>query len=72
MDFANKAELIEFIKNQCGVELKNIDNFCGEDPELLYTEIPKRYIRPVLSLCHKYGIQTNEHCKDAYWIYLKN
>lgn len=72
MNFKNKQDLINFIKNQCNVELQNIDGFCGENPDLLYTEIPKDHKNSVLSVCCKYGIQTNEHVNNKYWIYLTN
>jgi hypothetical protein len=68
--FANKAELIEFIKNQTNAELENIDGFCGDNPKLLYAEIPKGKERAVLSVCRQYGIETNEHVHGKYWFYL--
>ncbi len=72
MDFKNKQELIDFIKNQCNVELQNINNFCGQNPDLLYTEIPRNHKNLVLSVLNRNGIQTNEHLNNKYWIYLKN
>ena len=71
-EFESKAELIEFIKQQTNVELKNIDGFCGDDPDLLYAEIPREERNLVLSVCKKYGIETNEHLDGRYWFYVKS
>jgi hypothetical protein len=70
--FNSKQELIDFIKAQCKVELKNIDNFCGNNPDFLYAEIPQKYKNSVLSLCNKYGIEINEHLNNKYWFYIAN
>lgn len=70
MNFTNKQDLIDFIKNQTNVELKNIDGFCGENPQILYAEIPKKHRNAVLSVCRKYGIETCEHLNGKYWFYL--
>lgn len=72
MTFASKQDLIYFVKEQCGIELKNIYGYLGECEFLLYTEIPKTHKISVLSLLSKYGIQTNEHLNNKYWIYLIN
>jgi hypothetical protein len=69
--FESKAELIEFIKQQTSIELKNVDGFCGDNPDLLYAEIPRKERSLVLSVCKKYGIKTNEHLNGKYWFYLK-
>lgn len=69
--FESKAELIEFIKQQTNVELKNIDGFCGDNPDLLYAEILREMRNLVLSVCKKYGIETNEHLNGRYWFYVK-
>ena len=71
MKFKRKADLVAFIEKHTGVELKNIDGFCGDDPDLLYAEIPKKHLNAVLSLCHKRGIETNEHLHNRYWFYVK-
>lgn len=71
MKFDSKADLVAFIKKQTGVELKNIDGFCGDNPDLLYAEIPKNRKNEILALCHKYGIETNEHVHNQYWFYVK-
>lgn len=70
MRFESKADLVAFIKKQTGVELKNIDGFCGDNPDLLYAEIPKNRKNEILALCHKYGIETNEHVHNQYWFYV--
>jgi hypothetical protein len=70
--FEDKAELIEFIRQQTNIELKNIDGFCGDNPDLLYAEIPRKERNLVLSICEKYGIETNEHLNGRYWFYVKD
>lgn len=72
MDFSTKQELIDFIKSQLNVELQNIDGYCGNEPDLLYAEVPRAHKNAVLDLCRKHGIETNEHVKRKYWFYLKN
>lgn len=72
MNFSSKQELIDFIKKQTNVELQNVDNFCGANPDLLYAEIPRNHRNSVLSLCRKYGIETNEHVNGKWWFYLNN
>ena len=69
--FESKSELIEFIKQQTNVELKNIDGFLGDNPNLLYAEIPREKRNIVLSICRKHGIETNEHLNGRYWFYVK-
>lgn len=71
MTFESKADLVAFIKKQTNVELKNIDGFCGDNPDLLYAEIPKNRKNCILSLCRKHGIETNEHIRNHYWFYVK-
>lgn len=71
MEFDSKESLIEFIKEQLGVELINIDGFCGDDPDLLYAEIPRKHKNAILSFCRKHGIETNEHLSNRYWFYVK-
>lgn len=72
MNFRNKSELIAFIKDQCGVELQEESGSLNDDPELLYTEIPRKYKNSVLSVLKKYGIETNEHLNGKFWLYLIN
>lgn len=72
MNFSNKQELIDFIKEQTNVDLKNIDNFCGDNPDLLYAEITRNHRGSVLSLCRKHCIETNEHVNGKWWFYLNN
>jgi hypothetical protein len=69
--FESKAALIEFIKQQTNVELKNIDGFCGDNPDLLYAEVPSEKRNLVLSVCDKYGIETCQHVNGKYWFYVK-
>lgn len=71
MTFESKTDLIAFIKKQLNIELKNIDGFCGANPDLLYAEIPKKHINSVLSLCQKCDIKTCEHLNGKYWFYVK-
>lgn len=73
MDFKNKQELVDFVKEQFGVVLENDEDYTlNKHPDLLYTEIPKTYKNQILSLFRKKNIQTNEHLNSKYWIYLVN
>lgn len=73
MDFKNKQELVNFVKEQCGVVLENNENYTlNKHPDFLYTEIPKTHKNQILSLFRKKNIQTNEHLNGKYWIYLVN
>ncbi len=72
MNFKNKQELIDFVKTQLNVELKGEEPFDDEYEELFYTKLPKKQKNKILSLFHKYGIETNEHFNNKYWVYLIN
>ncbi len=73
MDFNTKQELVEFVKEQCGVVLENDEEYTlNKHPDLLYTEIPKKHRNQIFYLFRKKNIQTNEHLNGKYWIYLKN
>ncbi len=70
MNFKNKQELVDFVKTQLNVELKGEEPFDDEYEELFYTKLPKK--NKILSLFNKYGIETNEHLNNRYWVYLIN
>ena len=72
MNFESKQELIDFVKEQFGVVLENEEHFLNSEPDLLYTRIPKQYQNQILSAFKKWGIETNEHLNNGYWIYLIN
>ena len=73
MDFVSKQELVDFVKEQCGVVLENDEaHTLNKHPDLLYTEIPKKHKNQIFSLFRKRNIKTNEHLSGKYWIYLVN
>ena len=72
MNFKDKNELIEFIKNQCGTTLPNEDCFLNGNDEMLYTKIPLKVRQIVFPVLEKYGIQTNKFDNDNYFIYLRS
>ena len=72
MVFENKNHLIQYVKEQFNITLKNEPGFLNEDEDLLYTEIPKQFKNAILSHFDKVGIEHNEHIGNNYWIYLKN
>ena len=73
MDFNNKQELVDFVKEQFGVILENDESHTlNKHPDLLYTEIPEAHKNQIFSLFHKKNIRTNEHLNGKYWIYLVN
>lgn len=72
MNFASKNELIEFVKKQLGIELKNEDNLYNGYSRLLYTEIPREHQNAVFSLFDKIGIRYESHHSGRCWIFLMN
>lgn len=78
-NFSSKQELIDFVKQQTNVELKDDKNerFNNND-DILYARIPgktgfeNKSTNPVLSLLKKNGIRCEEHLNGGYWIYLNN
>jgi hypothetical protein len=68
--FKNKNELIEFVKHQLNIELKNEDTSLNKMKKVLYTEIKRNIKNPVLMLLNKYKIRYEEHSNDYYYIYL--
>jgi hypothetical protein len=70
--FKNKQELVDFVKTQLNVELKNDPNeLLNHKRNILYTEIPKDRETPIFSLLTKYGIRYEQHMKGYYWIYIR-
>lgn len=73
MDFETKQDLIDFVYEQFGVVLENDETHqLNQNPDLLYTVIPKNQRNFILSFFHKKNIKTNEHLNGKYWIYLRN
>lgn len=72
MNFVNKAELIYFIKEQCGVELKDEDSFCNGYSRLLYTEISREHQNEIFAVLDKNGIRHEAHHNGWYWLFLIN
>lgn len=68
--FKNKNELIEFVKHQLNIELKNEDTSLNKMKKVLYTEIKRNIKNPVLMLLNKYKIRYEEHSNDYYYIYI--
>lgn len=77
--FSSKQELIDFVKHQTNIELKDdkSERF-NDNEEILYARIPgktgyqHKATNPVLSLLSKNGIRFEEHLNGGYWIYLNN
>lgn len=72
VNFSSKQELIDFVYKQFGIVLENEEHFLNEEPDLLYTRIPKNMQNAILSAFKKWNIETNEHVNNGYWIYLIN
>lgn len=68
--FKNKNELIEFVKHQSGIELKNEDTIMNKMKKVLYTEIKRNIKNSTLMLLNKYKIRYEEHSNNYYYIYL--
>ena len=72
INIKNKADLIQFIKEQINVELANDKENCfNKKRNVLYTQIPKTKKGLVLSLLNKYNHRVEEHIDNYYWIYVK-
>lgn len=66
-----KDSLIEFIKQQTNVELKNDkSDSMNSKRNVLYTQISRDNKNTVLSLLNKKGIRADNHIKDYYFITL--
>ena len=72
MSFESKSDLIEFVKNQLGIELKNEDCLFNGYSRLLYTEIPKEHQNAVFSLLEQHEIRYETHYSGMCWIFLQN
>ena len=70
-NFKNKSELIEYVKKQTNIELKNEDILLNKKRNILYTEIPKNRKTFLLSFLNEKGIKYSYHVDDYYWIYVK-
>jgi len=71
-NFKNKSELIEYIKKQTNIELKNEDILLNKKRTMLYTEIPKNRKTFLLSFLSEKGIKYSYHVDNYYWIQVKN
>ena len=67
----NKAEFIEFIKRQTGVELEN-DAACilNKKRKILYTQISRTNFYRVAPAMISKGIKYENHVKDYYFIFV--
>ena len=71
MTFRNKSELIDYVKKQTNIELKNEDILLNKKRNILYTEIPKNKKTFLLSFMHEKGIKYSYHVDNYYWIMVK-
>jgi len=72
MKFKNKNELIDFIRKQTNISLKNNKNDINNNKRnLLYTKIDINNKYSILSLLEEYNIKYETHLNDFYWIYVK-
>jgi len=70
-NFKNKSELIDYVKKQTNIELKNEDILLNKKRNILYAEIPKNRKTFLLSFLNEKGIKYIYHVDDYYWIYVK-
>ncbi|MFC0903814.1 hypothetical protein ACFHWD_03800 [Clostridium sp. MT-14] len=72
MKFKNKNELIDFIRKQTNISLKNNKNDINNNKRnLLYTKIDINNKYSILSLLEEYNIKYETHLNDFYWIHIK-
>lgn len=70
-EIKNKADFVQFIKEQINIEITNEADSFNNKKDILYTRIPHRKERLVLSLLAEYNVKTCEHKNNCYWIYIK-
>ena len=64
-----KAELIDFVKRQTGVELQNIKtDFMNNKRNVLYTQITRVDMQRIGRVLLAKGIKPEHHIKDYYFI----
>ena len=73
-NFDSKQELIDFIKHQTNIELKDDKaERLNNQNDVLYARLPGHSDNnTILSLLDTYGIRHEEHLNNGYWIWLKN
>ena len=70
--FKNKAELIQFVKNQTNIELSNDKkDILNNKRNYLHTKIDNKCKIAVLSLLNKYNIHYESHLSDYYLVFIK-
>lgn len=72
MNFLSKQDLVNYIKQQFNVEVKNERHYLNDNPNILYTEIPMKFKNNVVSGLKKLGVRIEEHINNKYWIWLIN
>jgi hypothetical protein len=71
MSFKNKAELVQFVKEQTNVQMANDNNLFNKKRNILYTEIDRQNKITVLGLLNKYGIRYESHINNSYFVYVR-
>lgn len=67
--FKDPQDLIDFVKQQINVEIKENDTFKYRPRKAIaYMEIPDN--APLRSLLCREGIKLEGHMKNRYWVYL--
>lgn len=72
MNFLSKQDLINYINQQFGINIKNEKHHLNDNPNILYAEIPLKYKNSVVSRLKRRSIRIEEHLKNKYWIWLIN
>ena len=67
----SKAEFVDFVKRQTGVELENdsSDQF-NKKRKVLYTRITRNDYNKVASFLAGKGFRLESHLRDYYFVYL--
>jgi hypothetical protein len=72
MNFLNKQDLVNYIKQQFNVDIKNEKHHLNDNPNILYAEIPIKHKNSVVGELKRRGVRIEEHINNKYWIWLIN
>lgn len=66
----NKTELIQYVKQQTGIELVNDSaDTCNKKRKVLYTQIPRNNYYSVAPALIKKGCRLEQHIRDYYFVH---
>jgi hypothetical protein len=70
-EIKSKLDLVQYVKEQINIEISNDNGTFNNKKGILYTKIPDKKERLVLSLLCSHNFRVEEHHNNCYWIYIK-